>query len=82
MKNSYKIIWSFVAKNSLESIYDYIKKESLQNAKQVKRKIVELISDLLTFPEKHPREPFLDKTKGNFRFTIIWSYKIIYEIKQ
>ena len=78
--NNRKIIWSFKAKESLDNIYKYIKNDSLQNAKKVKRKIVEVVDDLLVFPEKYPCETFLDKAKGNFRFVVIWSYKIIYEI--
>ena len=80
MNKARKIIWSYKSKESLNNIYEYIKNDSLQNAKKVKRRIVEIVSDLLIFPEKYSREPFLDKTIGNFRFAVIWSYKIIYEI--
>ena len=80
MNKARKIIWSYKSKESLNNIYEYIKNDSLQNAKKVKRRIVEIVSDLLIFPEKYSRGPFLDKTIGNFRFAVIWRYKIIYEI--
>lgn len=80
MNKHRKIVWSLQAKSSIDNIYDYIKKSSLQNAKKVRLRIVTTVSDLLIFPEKHAREPFLDKTKGYFRFAVVWSYKIIYEI--
>ncbi len=80
MKNNYQIAWSLHAKNSLDKIYEYIKEESPQNAQKVKRKIIELVSSLIVFPEKYVREQFLDQQKGDFRFAVIWSYKIIYEI--
>ena len=82
MNKKRKIIWSYKSRESLNYIYEYIKIDSFQNAKKVKRKIIEIVSDLLIFPEKYSREHFLDKSKGNFRFAVIWSYKIIYEITE
>ncbi len=82
MNKDYTILWSYQAKESLDNIYKYIKNNSLQNARKVKNKIITTVNDLIIFPEKFPREPVFDKTKGNFRFAVVFSYKIIYELTE
>jgi plasmid stabilization system protein ParE len=75
------IIWDNEAKRSLRSIYDYLKtKESIPVAKKVRNEILMQSRSLGQFPEKFAEEPNLKKEAGNFRFKVIWSYKIIYEV--
>jgi plasmid stabilization system protein ParE len=76
-----KIIWDNEAKRSLRSIYDYLKhKESIRVARKVRDEIVNQTKSLNQFPEKFVQEPLLKNERGNFRYKVIWSYKIIYEI--
>jgi plasmid stabilization system protein ParE len=80
-KKGLKIIWDDEAKKSLRSIYEYIKtRESANAAKRVRNTIVKQTKDLSLFPEKFAIEPTLENLEGNFRFKVIWSYKIIYEV--
>lgn len=66
---------------SLKNIYDHIRKrESVEVAKQVRNEIVRSAKDLNVFPEKFVEDPYLKDEPGNYRFKVIWSYKIIYEI--
>ena len=75
-----KIVWDNEAKHSLRSIYEYIKnKESPTVAKRVRGKIIEQVKTIASFPEKFQREPFLKDEPGDYRYKVIWSYKIIYE---
>ncbi len=76
MNNKRKIIWSFKSKESLDNIYEHIKNDSLQNAQKVKHKIIEIVNDLLVFPEKYPRELFLDKSKGKHPYKSFYLFSI------
>lgn len=81
VKKKSKIIWDNEAKRSLRSIYDYLKnKESITVAKKVTTAVVKQTKELNKFPEKFSKEPYLKKELGNFRFKVVWSYKIIYEV--
>jgi len=76
-----KILWDNEAKRSLKSIYVYLKhKESVNIARKVRNEIVNQTKRLDLFPEKFATEPHLKNERGNFRYKVIWSYKIIYEI--
>jgi len=81
VKKKLKILWDDEAKKSLRSIYEYIKKrESVTVAKRVRTGIINQAKSLASFPEKFAAEPYLETIPGNFRYKVIWSYKIIYEI--
>ena len=73
-----KIVWDIQAKNSLKHIHDFIKKDSVQNAKKVKKKLLEIAGNLDVFPKKFALEKYLDD--NSIRSVIKWSYKIIYKI--
>lgn len=81
VKKKAKIIWDDEAKRSLRNIYNYIKRrESVDVAKKVRNEIVSQAKTLNDFPEKFEREHHLEDEPGNFRYKVIWSYKIIYEV--
>lgn len=81
VKKKVKIVWDDEAKRSLRSIYNYIKnRESAYLAKKVRDEIAAQVKELLSFPEKFEKEPFLKDKPGNYRYKVIWNYKIIYEV--
>lgn len=81
VKKKLKIIWNDEAKYALKSIYNYIKKrESEDRARKVRSEIAASAQNLNIFPEKFVEDPYLEDELGNYRFKVIWSYKIIYEI--
>jgi plasmid stabilization system protein ParE len=83
VKRKLKIIWDNEAKKSLQNIYNYIKgRESIEAAKKVRNKIFTQAKSLQDFPEKFEREHHLEDEVGNFRYKVIWSYKIIYEVTE
>ncbi len=83
VKKKLKIIWDDQAKYSLRNIYNYIKqRESTERAKKVRDKIVSSTKSLNDFPEKFEEEPHLSDISGNYRYKVIWSYKIIYEVTE
>ncbi|CAN5254782.1 hypothetical protein BH09BAC1_BH09BAC1_09790 [soil metagenome] len=67
---------------SLRNIFEYISQDSPEAAKKVKVAIQRKASTLSFFPDKFSREDLLDDISGNYRFTIKWSYKIIYEVEK
>ena len=76
-----KIIWDHEAKYSLHNIYNYIKKKkSVSVAGKVRNRIVSSVKSLSDFAEKFEAEPVLSDEPGNYRYKVIWSYKIIYEV--
>ena len=59
----------------------YIKKrESVERAKKVRGEIVAKTKILNDFPEKIEEEPVLRSERGNYRYKVVWSYKIVYEV--
>ena len=83
VKKKLKVIWDDEAKYSLRSIYHYIKKrESVEVARKVRNKIASSARTLNDFAEKLEEEPVLRSEPGNYRYKVIWSYKIIYEVTE
>lgn len=81
VKDKIKVVWDDEAKRSLRSIYNYIKnRESTRVAKKVRDEIAAQAKELVIFPEKFEKEPVLKDEPGNYRYKVIWSYKIIYEV--
>jgi len=81
VKKNLKVIWNDEAKYALKDIYIFIKeRESIERARKVRNEIVASAKDLNIFPEKFIEDPYLKDEPGNYRFKVIWSYKIIYEV--
>jgi plasmid stabilization system protein ParE len=80
MVSRYSVYWTLAAKNDLKSIPDYITQvENRARALYVITGIREKANETVHFPTKHAIEPIMNHK--NIRFTIKWSYKIIFEIK-
>ena len=71
--------WSEPAKNSLKQIYDFISKDSNYYAKEVINKIINESEKLNDFPKLGRIVPEINDE--NIRELIIYSYRLIYEIK-
>lgn len=83
VKKKMKIIWDDEAKKSLWHIYFYIKsREPVEVACKVRDKIITQTKTLDGFPEKFEKEHNLDEEAGNYRYCVMWSYKIIYEFTE
>lgn len=81
VKKKLDIIWDDEAKKSLRGIYNQIKsRESIEVAKKVRNEVITGTKSLCDFPEKFEEEQNLKNEPGNYRYKVIWSYKIIYEI--
>lgn len=81
VKKKLKVVWNDEAKYALRNIYNYIKqRESVERAKKVRNEIAASAKNLNVFPEKFVEDPYLKDESGNYRFKVIWSYKIIYEV--
>jgi plasmid stabilization system protein ParE len=75
----YIIKWTLEARNDLHLIFDYISRiESRERALHVVDAIRKEVLKTGIFPTKHPKEPRINN--GNIRFTVKWSYKIVFEI--
>ena len=76
-----KIIWTKRAFGQFERSIKYIlEDQGLIYAKIVHEKILESISFLSQHPQLGPSEPSLKHKKANYRFLVVWSYKIIYKV--
>ncbi|MFO8001277.1 MAG: type II toxin-antitoxin system RelE/ParE family toxin [Marinilabilia sp.] len=83
VKRHYQVIWDDEAKASLRKVYNYIKKrESVEQAMKVRDEIRDLAKSLGFMPHKFSKDPFLANEPGDNRFKTIWSYKIVYEVRE
>jgi plasmid stabilization system protein ParE len=73
--------WSKQSKADLKNVFEYIKNaESQERAIYVITGIKEIANEIVYFPAKHAKEPFiLDKT---VRYAIKWRYKILFTIDE
>lgn len=83
VKKQYKVIWNKRSISSLQSIYKYIKKrESQEQAAKVRDEIRDLGRSLGFMPHKFTKDLLTGEEHDNIRYKIIWSYRIIYEIRE
>ena len=71
--------WSIPAKEDLKQIYDYIAKDSKYYARNVTQNIVRGTEKLRDFPEIGRVVPEIGDP--NVRELLVYSYRLIYEIK-
>lgn len=76
------VLWDNSARASFRNIYNYIKSQAKSNgpAEMVKRVILAEVDLIPTRPRTYPLEPYLSELDGEFRFALVFTYKIIFEI--
>ncbi len=76
-----KVIWTKKSFTQLERAIKYIREEQgLSYAETVLNKILQNIELLENSPKMGTLEPLLAHKKSEYRFLIVWSYKIIYRV--
>ena len=76
-----KVIWTKRAFDQLERNIKYIKEEQGNSyAETVLNKILSSTALLEGTPKMGKVEPLLEHKKSEYRFIIVWSYKIIYRV--
>lgn len=76
-----QVIWTKRALGQLERAIKYIREEQgLSYAEIVVNKIFKSTSLLESSPEMGTTEPLLAHKKSQYRFIVVWSYKIIYRV--
>ncbi|MEQ8553903.1 MAG: type II toxin-antitoxin system RelE/ParE family toxin [Cyclobacteriaceae bacterium] len=74
-----KVIWTKKAFSQLERAVKYIKEEQgLSYAEIVLSKILTSTQLLEKSPKMGTIEPLLEHKNSEYRFLVVWSYKIIY----
>lgn len=76
-----KLRWSTRARSSLRDIVKYIGTDYPLTATKVRLRIIDVAESILPNPEKFAVEEVL-REDGNIRFKAIWSYKIVYLIRE
>lgn len=78
-----KVIWTKKAFSQLERAIKYIKEEQGHSyAEIVLNKTIEKIRLLENNPLIGQVEPLLKHKKSEYRYIIVWSYKIIYKVEK
>ena len=78
-----KVIWSHRATNQLERAVKYIREEQgLSYAKIVVEKILSSTRNLESTPRIGQVEPLLEHKKSEYRYLVVWSYKVIYKVEE
>jgi toxin ParE1/3/4 len=76
-----EVIWTKKAINQLENAVKYIKNESGKYyAEIVLNKILSSTRFLNEFPLIGQTEPLLKFKKSEYRYLVVWSYKIVYRV--
>ena len=76
-----EVIWTKLATNQLERVVKYIKEEQgTFYAKLVLNKILDSVTGLETHPKMGQVEILLKHKKSEYRYLVVWNYKIIYRI--
>ena len=82
VKKIYEVVWIPEALTALKDIFEFIKKDSPPAAIKVKQKIILKAKSLKKQPQLHSIEHYLALSKGDFRFVLVYSYKVIFEIAE
>jgi len=76
-----QVKWTKIATNQLERAIKYIKEEQgTIYAEIVLSKILKSTSFLTSHPRMGTKEPLLEHKKHEYRYLVVWSYKIIYKV--
>lgn len=76
-----EVIWTKLATEQFERAVKYIQiEQGTFYAGIVLSKILESVSNLEKFPEMGQVEPLLKHKKSEYRYLVVWSYKIIYRV--
>lgn len=77
------VIWTKKAFSQLERAVRYIKEESgTSYAEIILDKILFSTRNLTQFPQMGQIEYFLSHKKSEYRYILVWSYKIVYRINK
>ena len=78
-----RIVWSHKATSQLEKSISFIKQEhGISYSKVVLDRINNSVRLLSTSPKMGQIEPLLNHKKSEYRYLIVWSYKIIYKVEK
>ncbi|MEO9869654.1 type II toxin-antitoxin system RelE/ParE family toxin [Ekhidna sp.] len=78
-----KVIWTKRAYGQLERSIKFIKEEQgVSYAETVLNRILNSTSLLKETPKMERIEPLLEHKKSEYRFLVIWSYKVIYRVTE
>ncbi|MBN2819628.1 MAG: type II toxin-antitoxin system RelE/ParE family toxin [Bacteroidales bacterium] len=77
-----KVVITRRARSSIKEIYDYIKNrtKSIEPAHRVRKAIIEKCMSLKSF-SGYSKEPYLEEYPEDYRSVSIWSYVIIYVVR-
>ena len=77
------VIWTKKAFTQLERAVRYIREESgVSYAETVLNKILSTTRNLTDFPQMGQIEYFLSHKKSEYRYILVWSYKIVYRVNK
>lgn len=77
------VIWTKKAFTQLERVVRYIREESgITYAEIVLNKILFSTRNLTNFPQMGQIEYFLSHKKSEYRYILVWSYKVVYRINK
>jgi plasmid stabilization system protein ParE len=77
-----RIIWDKQAFHYFREALRYIRKDSPQNADNVKKEILEKISELSKHPEIHNPDKYKINNSGNYRAFELHRFRVGYLVKE
>src|SRR5688572_10773994 len=77
------VVWTKKAFTQLERAVKYIKEESgTTYAEIVLDRVLSSARNLMNFPQMGQIEYFLSHKKSEYRYLLVWSYKIVYRVSK
>ena len=76
----YKVIWDDQAIIDLRKIIEYLQENAPEVTLKVRNELVRISRSLNTLPQRYRQYEYIDKSEGEYRRVVRWSYRIIYEV--
>src|SRR5947207_1259 len=80
METLREVVWDPKALAQLEKIQNYVEQTSSQNAKKLRREIIDKIERIPLHPEKYPLDRYRRRNKGGFRAFELHHIRVAYQI--
>ncbi len=80
-KNSYRLVWDRLALKHFKEILSFLSKQSNQAPIIVKSAVLDRLENIRTNPTGYEIDRLKELPDENFRVSIVFSYRIAYQIK-
>lgn len=74
------LVWDLKAFQQFEEAISFIENDSFVNAEKFKIELLKKLNELLSHPERYPRDKYKIKNDGAFKAFEMFKYRISYQL--